>query len=586
MADHPSSGPPVPFYPLQQYALLADGERAAAVGPRGDIVWMCAPRFDSGSIFSALIGGQGIYSVSPTDAFVSGGCYDDASMIWTSRWTTSVGTTECRDALAYPGDAQVSILLRRVRAIDGPSSLDVTLHPRSDYDNEPMTDLHRHGDIWTGRCGGLYLRWSGAAAAHSRDAGKRLTLHLDLEQGEQHDLVLEISERPLPAEPVAADPAWRATETTWHSAVPQLDGCLSRADARTSYAVLRGLTGSTGGMVAAATTSLPERAEAGRNYDYRYVWIRDQCFAGIAAAAVGDDPLLDAAVEFVTARLLEHGDQLCPAYTTNGEPVPRQRHLDLPGYPGGFDIVGNQVTDQFQLDIFGEALQLFAIAAQRDRLDAEHWQAAQAAAAAISRRWQEPDAGIWELKNRTWTHSRLTVVGGLRAIAATAPRDEAGAWIGLADNILADTSAHCLHPDGRWGRAADDDKVDAALLFAGIRGSVAVDDPRTIATLETYLQDLTVDGYAYRFRHDARPLADAEGSFLLCGFLVALALQQCGQELEARGWYERTRAACGPSLIFSEEFDVRQRYMRGNMPQAFVHALMLETSARLATVTH
>ncbi|HEY5230043.1 MAG TPA: trehalase-like domain-containing protein, partial [Galbitalea sp.] len=380
MADRPSSGPPVPFYPLQQYALLADGERAAAVGPRGDIVWMCAPRFDSGSIFSALIGGQGVYSVSPADAFVSGGCYDDASMIWTSRWTTTAGTTECRDALAYPGDAQRAVLLRRVRAIDGPSSLDVTLHPRSDYDTEPMTDLHRHADIWTARCGDLYLRWSGAGAAHTHDAGKRLTLHLDLEQGNQHDLVLEISERPLPAEPVAADTAWRATETTWRNTVPELCGCLARADARTSYAVLRGLTGSTGGMVAAATTSLPERAEAGRNYDYRYVWIRDQCFAGIAAAAVGDDALLDAAVEFVTARLLEHGDQLSPAYTTRGERVPRQRHLDLPGYPGGFDIVGNHVTNQFQLDVFGEALQLFAIAAQRDRLDSEHWQAARAAA--------------------------------------------------------------------------------------------------------------------------------------------------------------------------------------------------------------
>src|SRR6185437_6097052 len=347
MANHSSSGPPVPFYPLQQYALLADGERAAVVGPRGDIVWMCAPRLDNGSIFSALIGGQGVYSVSPTDPFVSGGCYDDASMIWTSRWTTTAGMTECRDALAYPGDGRRAVVLRRVRAIDGPSSLDVTLHPRGDYDNEAMTDVHRRGDIWTARCGGLYLRWSGGGAAHARDAGTRLTLHLDLEQGQEHDFVWEISDRPLPAEHVAADTAWRASETTWRSAVPALDGCLSRADARSSYAVLRALTSSTGGMVAAATTSLPERAEAGRNYDYRYVWIRDQCYAGQAVAAVGDDPLLDAAVEFVTARLLEHGDQLSPAYTTRAEPAPRQRHLDLPGYPGGVDIVGNHVTNQF-----------------------------------------------------------------------------------------------------------------------------------------------------------------------------------------------------------------------------------------------
>ena len=222
--------------------MLADGERAAVVGPRGEIVWMCAPRFDSGSLFSALIGGQGSYTVGPADPFVSGGCYDDASMIWTSRWTTSSGTTQCRDALAYPGDQHRAVVLRRIRAVDGPSSFNVTLHPRGDYDSDPMTDLHRHGDTWTARCGALYLRWSGAAEAHARDGGERLTLHIELEQSQQHDLVLEISDRPLPSAPVVADVAWRATEAAWRSAVPELDDCLAHSDARGSYAVLRGLT--------------------------------------------------------------------------------------------------------------------------------------------------------------------------------------------------------------------------------------------------------------------------------------------------------------------------------------------------------
>ena len=103
-----------------------------------------------------------------------------------------------------------------------------------------------------------------------------------------------------------------------------------------------------------------------------------------------------------------------------------------------------------------------------------------------------------------------------------------------------------------------------------------------VATLESYLQDLTVDGYAYRFRHDERPLAEAEGSFLLCGFLVALSLHQLGRHTEARGWFERTRAACGPPQLLSEEFDPQQHQLRGNLPQAFVHALLLEASVRLA----
>jgi GH15 family glucan-1,4-alpha-glucosidase len=116
----------------------------------------------------------------------------------------------------------------------------------------------------------------------------------------------------------------------------------------------------------------------------------------------------------------------------------------------------------------------------------------------------------------------------------------------------------------------------------GLRGAVPADDPRTVATLEAYLAELTHDGYAYRFRHDDRPLSEAEGSFLLCGFLVALSLHQQGRETEARAWYERTRAACGPPQLLSEEYDAVEHQLRGNLPQAFVHALAIETATRLA----
>jgi alpha,alpha-trehalase len=336
-------------------------------------------------------------------------------------------------------------------------------------------------------------------------------------------------------------------------------------------------------MVAAATTSLPERAAAGRNYDYRYVWIRDQCYAGQAVAATGPHPLLDDAVSFVADRLLEHGDRLAPAYTTTGAAVPDQRHLDLPGYPGGYDIVGNWVNQQFQLDAFGEALLLFAAAARHDRLDTRHWSAAEKAAAAITRRWTEPDAGIWEIDNQPWTHSRLTAAAGLRAVAAAHPAPgQAADWLALADHIVAKTARTSLNPAGHWQRSPQDAGLDAALLLPGLRGAVPPDDPRTEATLAAYLRELTRDGFAYRFRHDERPLADAEGSFLLCGFLVALSHQQQGDAVEARAWYERTRAACGPAELFSEEYDTQQHQMRGNLPQAFVHALAIETATRLA----
>jgi GH15 family glucan-1,4-alpha-glucosidase len=535
-------------------------------------------------VFSALIGGSGVYTVTPDDRYVWGGYYEGGSMIWRSRWTTTCsGTVECREALNYPADPHHVVLLRRVHALDAHAAVDVTLRPRAGYDREPLTDLHRHGGVWTGRAGGLHLRWTGAGRARPREKGEVLVLRIELDPGEQHDLVLELSDKPLPDDPVDPDQAWRTTEAAWADAVPELHRGLDPADTRRSYAVLRGLTSNDGGMVAAATTSLPERAEAGRNYDYRYVWIRDQCYAAQAVGASGPHPLLDAAVAFVTDRLLEDGASLSPAYTTTGEQLPGERQLDLPGYPGGYDTVGNWVRKQFQLDAFGEALQLFGAAAAHDRLDTRNWTAAEAAADAITQRWREPDAGIWELDDKPWTHSRLTAAAGLRAIAGARPASmQSNEWLALADHIVADTASTSLHADGYWQRAPDEPAVDAALLLPGLRGAVAPDDPRTAATLRAHLRDLTRDGYAYRFRHDERPLADAEGSFLLCGFLTALALQQQGRHVEARSWYEITRAACGPPQLFSEEYDAIQHQMRGNLPQAFVHALHIEASIRLS----
>ena len=567
---------------LREYALLADGERGAVLGPRGDIAWLCVPRWDSPAVFTSLIGGRGVYTVTPTGHHVWGGSYEPGSMIWRSRWVTTSGIVECREALAYPADPHRAVLLRQLHALDAPTTVDIVLRPRADYDDAPLTDLHHHRGVWTARAGALWLRWNAGPGARSIEHGHALAMRLHLDTDDHHDLVLELSDRPLPDEPTQPGAAWHTTDVQWRATVPALDRLLAPTDSRRSYAVLAGLTSAGGGMVAAATTSLPERAEAGRNYDYRYVWIRDQCYAGQAAAAANTDPLLDAAVGFVAARLLEHGDKLAPAYTTTGEPVPSQQHLKLPGYPGGCDIVGNWVNQQFQLDAFGEALLLFAAAAKRDRLDGDAYAAVQAAAGAITRRWTEPDAGIWELDNHPWTHSRLTASAGLRA-AATAVQSATGTrdWIALADHILADTTAHATHPDTRWQRAPDDPGLDAALLLPALRGAVPVGDPRTTATLNAYLRELALDGYAYRFRHDNRPLPEAEGSFLLCGFLTALALHANGSPVEARGWFERTRAACGPPQLFSEEYDAEQNQMRGNLPQAFVHALMIEAAVRL-----
>jgi hypothetical protein len=569
---------------LREYALLADGERGAMVGPDGQIAWLCAPHWDSPAVFSSLLGGRGHYSITPHGRWVWGGRYEGASMIWRNRWVTESGIVECREALAYPADPRRVVLLRRL-SCEQPAVVNVCLVPRGGYDHEPATDLYAIEGGWVARLGELWLRWTGAEGARPRDVddGVELSLRVPLETGGCRDFVLEISDGPLPDALPRPAGLWAATEKAWERAIPRLGRTLDPWHTRRSHAVLTGLTSSTGGMVAAATTGLPERAEEGRNYDYRYVWIRDQCYAGIAAAAAGTHEPLDAAVRFVSARLLEHGDRLSPAYTITGAQVPQPRQVHLPGYPGGSDVIGNRVADQFQLDVFGEALQLFAAAGKLDRLEADSVRAARLAADAIAKRGLESDAGIWELRERPWTHSRLAAAAGLFAVAGVEPdpvraRDQRA----TGEHLVAHTTAHALHPTGHWMRSPDDSSVDAALLLPGLRGAVPADDPRTRATLAAYLRTLTHRGYAYRFRHDDRPLPEAEGSFLLCGFLTALALHQQGDAVAARAWYERTRGSGGPPRLFSEEFDDEQYQMRGNLPQAFVHALHLETAARLA----
>jgi hypothetical protein len=564
---------------LSEYALLADGERGALVGPRGDIGFLCAPRWHDDAVFASMLGGAGCYAVTPRDPrFVWGGFYERDSLIWRSRWVTTDAVVECREALAFPAERDRLVLLRRVEPVWGDAQVRVTLACRAGFGEQPM-QVRRHGEVWEGTTGPLRLRWSGAPAEARLEDGV-LTVDLTVPRGEHHDLVLEISDQPLPTDLPDPSAAWAATERAWAEAVPELTASAAPGDARHSYAVLRGLTASTGGMVAAATTALPERAEQGRNYDYRYSWIRDQCYAGQAAAVVGGDELLDAAVRFVTARVHEDGARLLPAYTVTGDRVPDERRLPLPGYPGAPTQVGNRAGDQFQLDVFGEALLLLAAADGAGRLDSDGWRAVETLVSAIEKRGEEPDGGIWELPERRWAHSRLMCAAGLRAVAGR--RGEAGrAWERLAEELVASVDRDCRHPDGRWQRSPDDPRVDAALLLPGIRGAVPPHDPRHVRTWRAVIDDLADDGFVYRFRQGDGPLHEAEGAFVLSGFHLALACLGQGQVTQAVRWFERSRGALGPPGLFAEEYDVVQRQLRGNLPQAFAHALLLETAHEL-----
>lgn len=571
-----------PPHVLRDQVLLADGRRGALCGPRGDLTWLCAPAWDSPPVFSGLVGGAGVYAVTPREPYVWGGWYEPDSLVWHHRWVTPEAEVECLDALAFPGEADRVVLLRRVMASEVPARVEIVLDVRAEFGRRRMAGLHRGDDgTWTGHSGGLDFRWSGAAGAVRRPEG--LVLHETVPPGRHLDLVLEIGR--LGDRPVDPDEAWPSVRAAWTREAPDLGETVAPRDAGHATAVLRGLTEPGGGMVAAASLGLPERARAGRNYDYRYVWLRDQAYAGQAAAVAGPLSLLDDAVAFATARLLEHGPGLAPAYRTDGSPVPDEHEppgVDLPGYPGGRVVVGNHVNDQFQLDTLGEVLQLFAAAARRDRWHAETERAARIAVEGIERRWDAPEAGIWELDDRWWTQSRLACVAGLRSLARHVPARDAGRLGSLADRVLAATSARCLDPDGTWRRAPDLPGPDASTVLSPVRGALPASDPRTRATLRRVRDELTEDGYVYRFRPSDRSLGEDEGAFLLCGFALATAYHHQGEAVAAARWFERTRAACGPPGLLAEEFDVSERQLRGNLPQAFVHAMLLETSARLA----
>lgn len=569
-----------PPWVLRGYAVLADGERAAVVDPQGRIVWLCAPRWDSDAVFSSLVGGGGYFGVEPEDPWhVWGGYYEDGTLIRVSRWLTAGSVIECRDALAMPASTDRLVLLRRMRVERGEARLRLTLDPRPGFGAERMRDARLEGDVWTAEAGGLRLRLTGAHRA-SWDPESGLAGEVCLRKGEEHDLVLELSTRAGAPRPDARR-CWSRTEQAWRRAVPDCSGLAAPRDARHAYAVLRGLTSSSGGMVAAATTSLPERANTGRSYDYRFAWVRDQCYAGLAVAAHGPHELLDTAVRFTAERVLADGERLHPAYTVDGGRVPDERRVDLTGYPGGGDRIGNRAARQFQLDAFGEALQLFAAAAHHDRLTPDAHRAVTVALDAVQRNWSRPDAGLWELDERWWTQSRLSVVCGLRRLAGALPGRTGERCAETAGLVFAQTRRRCLRPDGRWRRAADDDGPDAALLTPLARGCPPADDPSNALTRRFVEERLAEDGYLYRFAHPGVPLGEAEGAFLFCGFTMALAADRLGDRVGALRWFERTRAACGPPGLFAEEYDVRQRQLRGNLPQAFVHALLLECAVRL-----
>ena len=475
---------------LRDYAFIADGRRGALIDCDGRLAWMCFPRWSDPAVVAGLLGAGGEYRVSPEGRCVPGGLYEDGTLIWHSRWVTEDGFRTPARPWSYPGEADRAIVLRRVTAVDAPCRVLVGLELAGDYGREPLSRWHRQGDRWVSGDGNDRGPMVGGAATRSSThvgGAETLVLRTTLAAGAMpgprsrgHVGFVRSSRPSRPRrmlEPHRGDLA-----TMLFPPAPTMP---AGADVRRSFAVLRGMTGPEGATVAAATTSLPERSEAGRNYDYRYCWVRDICYIGHAGAAVEGERLSSTTPSAGWRRdCWPMAATLSPAYLPEGEPIPDEKPLDLPGYPGASTSSGTASEPSSNSTLFGEALLLLATAAARDRLDVDGGEPRSSPSPPSSECWNEPDAGSGRPSRRGWTHSRLICVAGLRAIGGTDVPDAAGrpSAVTLADHLLSETDRTSLHPSGRWQRAPDDDRVDASLLLAEIRGALAADDPRSRAT--------------------------------------------------------------------------------------------------------
>ena len=293
--------------------------------------------------------------------------------------------------------------------------------------------------------------------------------------------------------------------------------------------------------------------------------------------------MLDDAVRWVCARVLGRRHQYDAGVPRQWRPGAQPVQTRPPGYPGGSDVVGNQV----RTSVPARSLRRDPPAARERRLartgsTRTDGDAAELALRAIDERGDEEESGIWEIGPDHWTHSRLICSAGLRAIAEHAPLPR---WrtksLSLADRLLSEVDRTSLHPSGRWQRSPGDERIDASLLLAEIREGLAPDDARSVATRRAVLEELCEDDYIYRYGHRGHPLGEDEGAFLICSFWMALAFLRCGERGRGVQFFERTRASCGTTGLFSEEYDVSQRQLRGNLPQSFVHALLIETAAEV-----
>jgi GH15 family glucan-1,4-alpha-glucosidase len=584
--------------PIEDYALIGDCHTAALVGRDGSIDWLCFPRFDSGACFAALLGepGHGRWLIAPAAEIRSiRRKYRDDTLILETEFETDEGAVRIIDCM--PLSAERWDVVRIVEGLSGRVTLRMELIIRFDY-GSIIPWVRKLGDMRLATAGPDTLELRTKVAVHGEDM--KTIAEFQVCQGERTPLVLTY--RPShEAIQQAFDPeqALTATEDWWH----QWSGrCTYQGRWRDtvvrSLITLKALTYTpTGGIVAAPTTSLPERQGGERNWDYRYCWLRDATFTLNALLLAGYH---EEAVDW--REWLLRAVAGCPGDLQMLYSVTGQRRLDeyevgwLPGYGGAVPVrVGNSASKQFQLDVYGEVMDTLHLARAAGLEPEPHaWEIQLALLNFLESHWQLPDEGIWEVRGprRHFTHSKVMAwVAFDRAIKDVEAFGFAGPverWRQVRDAIHAQVCAAGYDAKiNAFVQSYGSPHLDASLLLIPQVGFLPPDDPRVRGTVDAIARNLVVDGLVLRYlaTADVDALPPGEGSFLPCSFWLADSLVLMGRRDEGEAVFERLLALSNDVGLLAEEYDPRERHMLGNFPQALTHMALINTACLLSMPT-
>jgi GH15 family glucan-1,4-alpha-glucosidase len=582
---------------IEDYGVVGDTQAVALVGHDAAVDWLCLPRFDSRACFAALLGDErhGSWSISPrANPRPAGRRYRDRTLVLETDLESDEGAIRVIDFM--PPRGREPDLVRIVEGLRGRVAVRSELRPRFDYG---------FAAPWIREAGGTAIALAGpdavALATSAPIACDRDAIRSDfaIAPGERVAFVLAWF-RSHERVPGAVDPdrALATTEAWWREWCGRCTyGGRWREAVERSLITLKALTyAPTGGIVAAATTSLPEKLGGVRNWDYRFCWLRDATFTLYALVNAGYTDEAAAWREWLLRAVAGDPRDLQIMYGPAGERRLTEVELEwLPGYEGSRPVrIGNAAHGQRQLDVFGELMDAMH-QARRAGLepDVEAWELQRRLLEHLESAWREPDEGIWEVRGprRHFTHSKVMAWVALdravKAVETIGLDGPAARWRRLAKEIHAEVCRQGYDADlGSFVQYYGSKRLDASLLMVPLVGFLPIDDDRVVGTIAAIRSRLCRDGFVERYAADEEGstvdgLPPGEGAFLPCTFWLADALALLGRTEDATRIFERLLALRNDLGLLSEEYDPERGRLLGNFPQAFTHVGLLNTAHNL-----